>query len=192
MKKTDLSQEDARRLFDYVDGFLIWKARPESDFATVGAFKDWNKKFPGSIAGTETDRGYRTIGVRINGQVRRVLAHRVIWAWHYGPSTLEIDHKDHDTRNNRIGNLREATGRQNKANRRKLSPATCSYNGVSFEKDRKKWKVGIRKAGGSTVTVGRFRCPTTAAFAYDRAAREEFGEFAKLNFPRQAKRGVAA
>lgn len=184
MRKTDLSQEDARRYFDYADGELIWRPRPRSDFKTVGAWKDWNNKFPGLPAGSRSPRGYTFL--RVAG--RSLLRHRVIWSWYFGPTADEVDHRDHDTTNDRIENLRAATGSQNKANRRKLKAATSHYNGVSYEADRRRWKAGVRKDQGKTVTIGRFKCPTLAAFAYDKAAAAEFGEFAMLNFPKQGER----
>jgi len=35
---------------------------------------------------------------------------------------------------------------------------------------------------GKRITVGRFKMETVAALAYDAAARNQFGKFAKLNF----------
>lgn len=50
---------------------------------------------------------------------RAFLASRFAWALHYGQwPELEIDHRDGDTCNNGILNLREATSSQQKRNRR--------------------------------------------------------------------------
>ena len=45
--------------------------------------------------------------------------HRLVWEFHNGPipEGFKIDHEDHDTTNNRIGNLRLATHGQNMHNR---------------------------------------------------------------------------
>lgn len=192
MLKMDFTKEEARKYFDYSDGSLIWKHRERADFKTEKDFLAWNKKYPGSVAGSEGKKGYRLIVARIDGVRRSGLAHRVIWSWHYGPTDNEVDHKDNDNTNNRIENLREATSSQNKANRRQFKVGTSAFYGVSYEASRKKWKAGIRKNSGNTVTLGRFRCPTVAAFAYDREAISEFGEFAKLNFPRLNDVGAGA
>lgn len=184
MLKMDFTKEEARKYFDYDDGFLRWRPRDRSEFKTEKDFLAWNKKYPGSVAGSIGSKGYRVVVVRIDGVRRTGLAHRVVWSWHHGPTDIEIDHKDNDNTNNRIGNLREATSSQNKVNRRQFRDVASPFNGVSYEASRKRWKAGIRKGSGSTVTIGRFRCPTMAAFAYDREAASEFGEFAKLNFPR--------
>ena len=180
MKSTDVTQEEARQLFDYEDGKLIWKLRPKGDFRTVQAWADWNNRYPGKPAGSFGPSGYAMIGVRINGVKRAILLHRAIWSWHYGPAENEIDHKDQDTLNNRIGNLRPATGSQNKAHRRQFIDRTCGFMGVSYEKSRNRWKASISKEG-SSVTLGRFKCPTLAAIAYDVAASDHHGEFAMLN-----------
>ena len=187
----DLSQADARRLFDYSDGQLLWKSRPREDFANDVSWRAWNDRYPGRAAGSSDSRGYVSFGMRgRDGKLRRYLVHRVIWSWHNGPADDEVDHRDHSPSNNKIGNLREATPSQNKANRRQLKAGTCHYVGVSYEADRRRWKVGIRKSSGKTSTIGRFKCPTVAAIAYDRVAKAEFGEFAMLNFPAQAKQGM--
>lgn len=186
MRKTDITQELARLLFDYRSGKLIWRDRPSHHFINETEFEKWNKKYPGVEAGAVGPKGYRSIGVTIGGKKLRVLAHRAIWSWHHGPTDLEIDHKDNDNQNNLIENLREATGSQNKANRRAFKEFSSDYNGVSYEAKRRRWKAGIRKDGQSR-TIGRFKCPTAAAIAYDREAIAVFGEFAMLNFPKQER-----
>lgn len=188
MRRMDLPRDDARRYFDYVDGKLIWKKRPRSEFLKDADWKNWNTKFPGSPAGSSDGRGYVTFAITVTGDKRKYLLHRVVWSWHNGPTELEVDHRDNDPSNNRIENLREATGSQNKVNRRQFRDATCNFIGVSYEAGRKRWKAGIRKGGGDTITLGRFKCATAAALAYDKAAIAEFGEFARLNIAKGQQR----
>jgi hypothetical protein len=55
--------------------------------------------------------------------------------------------------------------------------------GVVVHRDKNgKWKAGIR-VGGRQTFIGLFDDEVEAARAYDRKAREMFGEFAYLNFP---------
>jgi hypothetical protein len=86
------------------------------------------------------------------------------------------DHKDGDGLNNRRDNLRPATHSDNMHN--SCSQAgTSKFKGVYYYKQTKKWRAQI-----NTKHLGFFRSEEAAALAYDAAARENFGEFARLNF----------
>lgn len=85
-------------------------------------------------------------------------------------------------------NLRVATKQQNGANRGKFAGTfTSQYKGVT---NREKhladptapWLARIR-VNGKLIQIGRFVSEHEAALAYDAAAIQHFGEFAKLNFP---------
>jgi hypothetical protein len=93
-----------------------------------------------------------------------------------------VDHIDGDRKNNFIGNLRWATDKQNSANRKKIDKATSSiYKGVYFDKDKDKWRTRIEK-DGDNIHIGYYENETEAARAYDKYAKELFGDYAKLNF----------
>jgi len=93
-----------------------------------------------------------------------------------------VDHINHDCLDNRRINLRICTTAQNGANRRKQREATSSrYKGVSWQRQAGKWRVRI-KTNGKYHLLGRFDDEEEAAHAYDRAAREHFGEYALPNF----------
>lgn len=96
----------------------------------------------------------------------------------------EVDHKDRDTHNNQRENLRLATGSQNMANKQKQPSNTSGYKGVFFTRKglRKPWRSQVQKLG-YRVNVGYYATAIEAAVAYDKAAKELFGEFALLNFP---------
>lgn len=96
---------------------------------------------------------------------------------------IQVDHKDGNGLNNQKYNLRVATNQQNIFSSRKSNKKTSSiYKGVSYEKDREKWSSKI-KLNYKSKSLGRFDNEIDAAKAYDVAARNYFGEFAKLNFP---------
>lgn len=103
-----------------------------------------------------------------------LLMHRVIMNT---PRGLETDHINMDKLDNRRQNLRVCTRSQNGTNKNIQSNNTSGYKGVTWRKDRNKWKALI--AGKS---IGIFSSKTEAAKAYDGKARELYGEFAKLNF----------
>lgn len=90
---------------------------------------------------------------------------------------LLIDHKDRNTMNAQKSNLRASTLQQNNQNTSLRSDNTSGYKGVDFEKGKKKYRARIQHK-----RIGNFDTPEEAARAYDKAARELFGEYAVLNF----------
>jgi hypothetical protein len=93
-----------------------------------------------------------------------------------------IDHKDHDGLNNQKSNLRFCTKQQNSANMKLRENTSSKYKGVIWCKWANKWrsKVGFNK---TSIHLGYFKFEIEAAKAYDKKAKELFGEFAYLNFP---------
>lgn len=90
------------------------------------------------------------------------------------------DHKNNDGLDNQRCNLRVATRSQNGANRRSHLNSSSKYLGVSFNKDRKKWKSEIKKKP-AVYFLGWFENEIDAAKAYNIKAFELFGDFANLN-----------
>jgi hypothetical protein len=102
------------------------------------------------------------------------------------PKGLYVDHINGDTLDNRRANLRIATNSQNQANRIRLKSGTSSrYRGVTWNKASQKWQAGI-KCNLKSTHLGLFESEEEAARAYDRAAREMFGSFARPNFEEAA------
>jgi hypothetical protein len=62
------------------------------------------------------------------------------------------------------------------ANSRKRNNASSKYKGVSWDDSRKQWRASI------PIFLGRFDSEIEAAKAYDKKAKELYGEFALLNF----------
>jgi hypothetical protein len=96
------------------------------------------------------------------------------------PPTLLVDHRNTDSLDNRRANLRLATQVQNMQNRRKRKNTSSRFIGVHFDKQRLRWSVHIRH-NGRKLWLGRFTDEISAARVYDKAAKEYFGEFARLN-----------
>lgn len=93
------------------------------------------------------------------------------------PLGMDTDHIDHDRLHNCKSNLRVCTHRENQGNRKIAINNTSGFKGVSFYRPQKKWKAVI-----SDIYLGYFTTPEEAAQAYDKAAIDYYGEFAKLNF----------
>lgn len=128
----------------------------------------------GDRAGTWNDSGY--LCIRIDGRPYR--AQRIAWAlmngvWPEG----QIDHKNGNTRDNRFGNLRDATRRQNLLNRRGRSPT--GLKGVC--RGRKGRYRAVIRLDGKQTYLGEFDTPVQAHAAYVDAAIKLHGEFARLS-----------
>lgn len=78
--------------------------------------------------------------------------------------------------------MRICSPENNKRNTRKWrTPTSSKFKGVCFDKKWGKWTAQI--TNGKKIHLGRFGTELEAAQAYDKAAKEHFGEFAVLNFP---------
>lgn len=98
------------------------------------------------------------------------------------PKGLRWDHADGDGLNNKKSNLRPATCSQNQANARKRKDNTSGFKGVSWHRRHKKWYACLSHQGKIRF-LGLFEDAERAAQAYDSAAIELRGEFARPNFP---------
>lgn len=93
-----------------------------------------------------------------------------------------IDHRNHDTLDNRRRNLRSANQSLNMGNTRKRSDNSSGFKGVSWEANRG-WRADIQFLR-RRFYLGHFSKLDNAAQAYDRAALLKFGKFSRLNFPK--------
>jgi len=93
----------------------------------------------------------------------------------------QVDHIDGDRLNCTRANMRFSTQAQNVMNTAKRNDNTSGYKGVSWSKRHQKWCASIT-AQGRHIYLGLFIDPADAARAYDAAACEYFGEYARTNF----------
>ena len=148
--------------YDLETGLFTW--------ATIVKFS--NKKI-GDIAGCRHPHGYTVIS--IGGF--QYPAHRLAWLYVYGvwPSS-ELDHVNGIRDDNRITNLRVATGTENNGNRRLTERNKSGFKGV--RKKGKNWEasIGFKK---EYFYIGMFRAREVAGAAYLDEAKKKFGSFAR-------------
>lgn len=183
--------ERLKQLIDYdpANGVMTWRPRSEADFSSknphyTGArlAHRWNSQFAGKSCGCDNGAGY--LVTRIGGM--SIKAHRIAFAIYHGrwPGEM-VDHINGIKSDNRIENLREVTRSQNLQNQR-VRKGTSAYKGVTWDKGMSAWLVQIR-LNKVNNRVGFYDDEVVAARAYDAAAIQLFGEYARLNFPSDGK-----
>lgn len=119
------------------------------------------------------ERGYK---YAVSGKTRM---HRVIMGTSHTPN-IQVDHIDGNGLNNQESNLRQCTQQQNLMNQKTRSTNTSGYKGVSYNKERKKYQSYIN-ANKIRKNLGWFNTKEEGAEAYNKAAKELHGDFARLN-----------
>jgi hypothetical protein len=123
----------------------------------------------------------------IPGRKAPVYMHRLIMGVVNSGRKTECDHRNHNGLDNRRSNLRVCTHSQNSANRRRVEGAATPYRGIAWRPKRNKWVAIVNDPSGGRIEAGAFTDPIEAAMAFDRKAREVYGEFATLNFPQEVE-----
>jgi len=153
----DLTQSYLRSLFEYnpKTGELLNKR-------TRGRARS------GKTAGcTCSRRGYSLLGI----DSKVYSTHRVIWFIQFGYWPNEIDHINGIRNDNRLENLREVTARENSKNTAMRYDNTSGVVGVTWTRDRGKWKAQTY-INGKNRLVGYFDDLDEAAEAVARVRRE--------------------
>lgn len=163
-----LTAERLRELFEYFPETGMFRRRQlAGEYTRRGA----GKLTPGCTYG-------RYLGICIDYQ--RYYVHRLAWFYIHGEwPPHEIDHINGDPFDNRLSNLRLATGSENGHNRRRSRRNTSGIKGVHFFKPSGKWRAAINDGHRHRKHLGLFDTKEQAAEAYRVAAIRLFGVFAK-------------
>lgn len=162
----ELTQDLLKELFYYKDGALYWRVKRKG--CKLNARAGTLKKF-------RTENRYI-----ITMDYKQYLSSRLIFLYHKGYLPEKVDHRDRNTLNDRIENLRAANCRQNQCNRTSRKNSSSQYLGVSLYKSFGKWGAQIR-VNNKPIYLGSFPSEDQAAKAYNEAAKLYHGEFANLN-----------
>jgi hypothetical protein len=123
--------------------------------------------------------GYLAVSFRCPRYRSRISINVHRWIMN-APTGLVVDHINNDRADNRKSNLRLVSKKQNSQNRRGQRNTSSAYKGVSRNKHGN-WQAQI-KINGKSKHLGSFINEKCAAKAYDKAAKEAYGEFAFQNF----------
>lgn len=118
--------------------------------------------------------GHKKVGLR---NYKNTKMHRVIMNALDGE---QIDHKDCNGLNNQKSNLRFCTNTENLRNARKRKGCISKLKGVSYHKQNNRWRATINM-DQKQISLGCYGTQQEAARAYNQAATELFGDFARLN-----------
>jgi hypothetical protein len=121
----------------------------------------------------EQSKWYYKICFWSNTRSYALMVHRLFFYWHHGYLPALVDHKDTNSQNNKIENLRELGLNGNARNSNKKIRKNCSskYKGVS--KERNKWVARIKGLDGKKdIRIGLFNEEDDAGQAYNDKIRE--------------------
>jgi len=125
------------------------------------------------------NKGGRTYYASSQKKGKAIKMHRLIAG---APKGLFVDHINHNGLDNRKRNLRLCTRLENIRNQLPRRGGSSQYKGVCWRKREKKFVATIC-VDGKKLYLGYFDDEIEAAKAYDKKAKELFGQFAYLNFP---------
>ena len=161
-----ISLEFLKQILNYDPETGIWITRVK------------RKLSAGSVAGWVDKDGYTILTINC----KNYRSGRLAWFYMTGDwPPVKVDHKDTNRANDKWGNLRLATNSQNGANRSVQANNSLGVKGVFFNPScrLRPYLAGIR-VDGKSKHIGSFSTIEEASEAYQNAAREIFGEFARV------------
>ena len=115
-----------------------------------------------------------------------VFMHRFVMDYHDKDNV--VDHINRNRLDNRKANLRTSTHQENTINKSVQSNNTSNIPGVSWRKDRNKWRAYIT-VNGKQISLGMFKDKEEAVKARKEGENKYFGEFAPINNERKETGG---
>lgn len=166
---------------DFEAGTLTWKHRPINHFQTEKAWKIWNTRYSGTLAGATSWRTKDYLFKRVTTCKMYFPVHHVMWVMYTGSmfttGEFVIDHIDRNPLNNKINNLRLVSQQQNVWNMAaaKSKDSLSKFKGVCYDKERLKWM--LQAVFDGRKISGRFDCEQSAAYVYRVLSENTHKEF---------------
>ena len=160
-------------------------------WASIDGYRNYEVSWWGRVRNIDTGRilkpgagggGYLFVRLSKNGIVQNHRIHKLVareWVPNPGQKRC-VDHIDGSRTNNNWENLRYATSSENCMNAKHRTDGSSVYKGVNYQTQAKKWKAQIG-FNHQRIYLGIFTSEREAAEAYNTAAIERYGEYAKLN-----------
>lgn len=160
------------------DGALKWANRPLSHFSRAHSQKSFNSRCAGRVATHKMPDNYLVVSLTYGGTSKHYYANRVIWTMHHGEieEPYYVDHKDTDTLNNRLDNLRLALTGQNMMNSNLRIDNSSGIKGVYWDCSSLKWKTQV-KNNKQVYSAGSFSDIQDAEIAVINLRKDLHGEF---------------
>lgn len=143
----------------------------DSDYEELMKYK-WYSKYDGNTFYAARN------SVRQDKKQKTLRMHRLILG--LTDKKILCDHINHNGLDNQKCNIRICTRAQNQYNKIPQGGAS-RYKGVSWHEKNGKWRADIN-INKEQIYLGLFADELDAARAYDKKAKELFGEYAWLNF----------
>jgi len=155
----------------------IWKDIPNYEgmyqVSNLGRVKSLKRSKEVVLKLMDDTKGYLCLSLYKDGVKRTRKVHRLVAEAFLGHKPngmkLVVDHIDHDTKNNKVSNLRVVTQRQNASHLKKNG--SSKYTGVYLFKRTGKWVARIQ-VNKCEVHLGYFKTEYQAHLAYQKALKE--------------------
>ena len=146
-----------------------WALVDDEDYARISS-REWYARW---------DRNTRSYYAVRSSHAGNKTSHCYMAREVLGTPKSVVDHRNHDTLDNRRENLRLAVNGQNNHNRRLQRNNTSGFKGVAFHRATGKWRAQIGDGRlNKKKWLGLFDSPADAHAAYLEAAKRMYGEFA--------------
>jgi len=164
---------------DKASGALIWNVRPSAHFkgsqdpaVNARLWRAWNLRYSNRPVCLSADAaGYMAVRLTIDGKLRYIKAHRIIFALHAGSwPEKDLDHINGDRSDNRIENLREVTRAENARNSKLRSDNTSGAVGVYLHNPSRLWMARMNVDKKQHV-IGYFKTKAEAVAASKNARK---------------------
>lgn len=139
--------------------------------------EDWDKIKDIRLRILKQDNDKFRVAGRLKGSKKTFYLHRFIMN---ASINDQVDHIDGNPLNNKKENLRICSNKENSKSQSIRKRNTSGYKGVTWDKQRSKWKAQIT-INYKHKSLGFFNSKEDAALCYNEGAIKYFGEFALLN-----------